>query len=101
MAKNMTWREAVAELTAERQRAESAARIIKRLSAGTDISDMQIAYDEGRAETEAVISALAIALHEGSPDQYPDDFDKRIARDESVVLFNTGGALKYLDVLSR
>ncbi len=27
--------------------------------------------------------------------------DKRIARDESVVLFNTGGALKYLDVLSR
>lgn len=27
--------------------------------------------------------------------------EKRIARDESVVLFNTGGALKYLDVLSR
>jgi threonine synthase len=25
--------------------------------------------------------------------------DKRIARDESVVLFNTGGALKYLDVI--
>jgi threonine synthase len=27
--------------------------------------------------------------------------DKRIARDESVVLFNTGGALKYLDVLTQ
>ena len=26
--------------------------------------------------------------------------DKRIARDETVVLFNTGGALKYLDLLS-
>ncbi len=27
--------------------------------------------------------------------------DKRIARDETVVLFNTGGALKYLDVLGQ
>jgi threonine synthase len=27
--------------------------------------------------------------------------DKRIAADETVVLFNTGGALKYLDVLHR
>ena len=27
--------------------------------------------------------------------------DRRIGRDESVVLFNTGGALKYLDVLHR
>ncbi|MGH9173296.1 MAG: pyridoxal-phosphate dependent enzyme, partial [Vicinamibacterales bacterium] len=26
--------------------------------------------------------------------------DKRIGRNETVVLFNTGGALKYLDVLS-
>jgi len=27
--------------------------------------------------------------------------DGRIRRDETVVLFNTGGALKYLDVLAR
>jgi threonine synthase len=27
--------------------------------------------------------------------------DGRINRDESVVLFNTGGALKYLDVLHQ
>jgi threonine synthase len=27
--------------------------------------------------------------------------EKRIGRDETVVLFNTGGALKYLDVLRR
>jgi hypothetical protein len=25
--------------------------------------------------------------------------DGRVGRDETVVLFNTGGALKYLDVL--
>jgi threonine synthase len=40
-------------------------------------------------EGGAALSALKRLVYEG-----------RVQRDETVVLFNTGGALKYLDVLA-
>src|SRR5687768_9751630 len=64
-AKTLTWQEAVATLTAERERAETAVRIIKRLGGPGDLTAAEIAYGNGRAEIEAVIAALSVALDEG------------------------------------
>jgi hypothetical protein len=61
----MSWQKAVAELTAERGRAESAARVIKRLGSVHDVVRAELTYGNGKAEADAVISAFDIALEEG------------------------------------
>ena len=55
-AETLSWQEAVATLTAERERAETAVRIVKRLGGPGDLTAAEIAYGDGRAETEAAIA---------------------------------------------
>ena len=64
-SETLSWQKAVAELTAERNRAEASVRIIKRLGDRGDITTAEITYGDGRAEAEAVIAALIVALHQG------------------------------------
>jgi hypothetical protein len=87
-SESMGWQKAVATLTAERGRAETAARIIKRLGGPGDLTAAEIAYGDGRAETEAVIAALGVALGEGAPDDLADleaRIDRAVAARETLA----------------
>jgi hypothetical protein len=79
-SQTLSWQSAVAELTAEKQRATTAAGIIKRLGGPGDLAAAEIAYGDGRAETEAVIAALTIALEQGKGADDRADLDARIER---------------------
>jgi uncharacterized caspase-like protein len=60
----MSWQQAVAALTAERERAETAARIVKRLGDAAAVARAERAYGDGKAETDAIVAALTVALAE-------------------------------------
>jgi hypothetical protein len=60
----MSWQQAVAALTAERERAETAARIVKRLGDAATVARAERAYGDGKAETDAIVAALTVALAE-------------------------------------
>jgi len=76
----ISWQSAVAELTAEKERAVTAVGIIKRLGGPGDLTAAEIAYGDGRAETEAVIAALTISLEQGKDPDDRADLDARIER---------------------
>lgn len=70
---SMSWQKAVAELTAERGRAVTAARVIKQLGSVAEIAMAELTYGNGKAEVDAVVSAFDIALEEGDgPDDLAD-----------------------------
>ena len=72
-ANALSWQKAAAELTAELVRAETAVGIVKRLGSPGDLTSAEISYGNGRAEAEAVISALIVALETGgSADGLPE-----------------------------
>ena len=79
-SETLSWQKAVAELTAERNRAEASVLIIKRLGDPGDITSAEIAYGGGRAEAEAVIAALIIALHQGKGADDIVDIDTRMSQ---------------------
>jgi hypothetical protein len=79
-SETLSWQSEVAELTAEKERAVIAAGIIKRLGGPGDVTAAEIAYGDGRAETEAVIAALIIALEQGTGADDRADLDARIER---------------------
>jgi hypothetical protein len=74
-AQAMRWPEAVATLAAERTRAETCGRLLKR-HAGDDkaaLSRGELAYNEAKAEMDAVIAGFIVVLAErGTPPQLPD-----------------------------
>ena len=79
-SKDLSWQSAVAELTTKKERAVTAVGMIKRLGGPGDLTAAEIAYGDGRAETEAAIAALAIALEAGSGANDRADLDARIER---------------------
>ena len=71
----MRWPEAVAALAAERTRAETCGRLLKRhAGTGTDaLSRGALAYDHARADVDGVIAGLIVVLAErGTPPDLPD-----------------------------
>jgi hypothetical protein len=74
-AQAMRWQEAVAALAAERTRAETCVRLLKR-HAGDDkaaLSRGELAYAAAKAEVDAVIAGLTVVLAEqGTPPDLPD-----------------------------
>ena len=62
MPEEVGWQQQVAALAAERTRAETAAALIRRLGGPGDLAMAEIAYGDGRAEVEAVVAALSVAL---------------------------------------
>jgi hypothetical protein len=75
LAQPMRWPEAVAALAAERTRAETCGRLLKR-HAGDDkaaLSRGELAYTDAKAEMDAVIAGLTVVLAErGTPPQLPN-----------------------------
>jgi hypothetical protein len=74
------WQDAVARLTAEKERAEAAARIVKRFADRADAASAELTYAEGKAESDAVIAALTVALHRREPPESLDDLLERITK---------------------
>ena len=79
-AQSRSWQLQVADLTAERHRAETAAAVTKRFGGPGDLTTAEIAYDDGLAETEAVIAAVTVALAEGKGPEPLADLEARLAR---------------------
>jgi hypothetical protein len=81
-AQTIRWPEAVAALAAERTRAETCGRLLKR-HAGDDkaaLSRGELAYNNAKAEMDAVIAGLTVVLAErGTPPQLPD-LEARLTR---------------------
>jgi hypothetical protein len=74
-SQTMRWPDAVAVLAAERTRAETCGRLLKR-HAGDDkaaLSRGELAYNDAKAEMDAVIRGLTVVLAErGTPPALPD-----------------------------
>jgi hypothetical protein len=81
-AQAMRWPEAVAALAAERTRAETCVRLLKRHAGGdaAALSRGELAYTAAKAEVDAVIAGLTVVLMQrGTP---PDlaDLETRLTR---------------------
>jgi hypothetical protein len=79
-AQTMRWPEAVAALAAERTRAETCVRLLKR-HAGNDaaaLSRGERAYAEAKAEVDAVIAGLIVVLAEGGTPPDLADLEARL-----------------------
>jgi hypothetical protein len=78
----MRWPEAVAALAAERARAETCVRLLKR-HAGDDaaaLSRGELAYAEAKADVDAVIRGLIVVLAQGDPPPHLADLEARLTR---------------------
>ncbi|MEM9784566.1 MAG: hypothetical protein AAF899_19100 [Pseudomonadota bacterium] len=71
---DMTWQDAVAELAAERTRAETCVSVLKRHAAddAAALSRGELAYSEAKADIDAVIGSLVVVLAE---DEDPATFE--------------------------
>ena len=61
----MTWPEAVAQLTAERTRAETCVAVLKRYGDKDQVAHGQLTYTNAKADADAVIAGLITALSAG------------------------------------
>jgi hypothetical protein len=74
-AQTMRWPEAVAALAAERTRAETCGRLLKRHAGGNAaaLSRGELAYTAAKADVDAVIAGLTVVLaQQGIPPDLPD-----------------------------
>jgi hypothetical protein len=81
-AQAMRWQDAVAALAAERTRAETCVRLLKR-HAGSDagaLSRGELAYAEAKADVDAVIAGLTVVLAQGDPPPDLADLETRLTR---------------------
>ena len=81
-AQAMRWPEAIAALAAERTRAETCVRLLKR-HAGDDagaLSRGELTYAEAKAEIDAVIAGLTVVIAQGDPPPDLADLETRLTR---------------------
>jgi hypothetical protein len=72
-ARAIGWQEAVARLMAERGRAETGVALLKKHGDEAARSRGELAYGEGRAEVDAIVSGLIVALAQGTePTSLPE-----------------------------
>ena len=78
----ITWQDAIAELAGERTRAETCVRLLKRH--GDDdaaaLSRGEVAYADAKAEVDAVIAGLVVALTQDDDPESLSDLEERLAR---------------------
>jgi hypothetical protein len=81
-AQPLRWQDAVALLAAERTRAETCVRLLKR-SAGGDpdaLSRGELAYSTAKAEMDAVLAGLHVVLAQGGTPPSLPDVEARLTR---------------------
>ena len=92
-AQTMSWQDAVAELAGERTRAETCVRLLKRHGGGDEaaLSRGETAYAQAKAEMDAVIAGLVVALAQDDPPESLSDLKARLTRGvEAREAFCTG-----------
>lgn len=78
MNDQISWQGAVGVLEAERDRATSAAALIRRVGTAGQVTRAELIYGEGMAEANAMISTLIVAVGQGGVDDI-DAVEKRLA----------------------
>jgi hypothetical protein len=79
-AEEIDWQTAVARLASERTKAETCVSILKRHGDPAQISRGELAYGEAKAEVDAVIGALIVALAEQKPPSDPLELEQGMSR---------------------
>jgi hypothetical protein len=74
------WEEAVARLAAEKTRAETCASCLLRLGDGAAVSRGMSAYGAAKAEVDAVIAGLVVALAKGAEPASLPELEARLTR---------------------
>ena len=74
------WQETVTALTAERGRAMTAVGLIQRLGGEGDKATAELTYGEGKAEADAVVSGLVVALEQGKGANDLASLETRLAK---------------------
>lgn len=74
------WQEAVLRLSAERGRAENAARLLKQLGDKAAVDHGRLIYGDGRAEVDALIDGLLVALAQGEGPSSLPELEARLQR---------------------
>jgi hypothetical protein len=68
----MTWAEAVAQVTGVRTKAETSAALLKKFGDSGHLAHGQLIYSDAKAETDAVIAGLIVAVSaQGKPESLP------------------------------
>ena len=78
----ITWQDAIAELAGERTRAETCVRLLKRHAGGdaAALSKGELAYADAKAEVDAVIAGLVVALTQDDDPDSLSDLKSRLTR---------------------
>jgi hypothetical protein len=79
-AQTIGWQEAVARLAAERTRAETCAALLKKHGDETARSRGGLAYGEAKAEVDAVVAGLVVALAQSAAPGSLPDLEARLRR---------------------
>ncbi len=79
-ARAIGWQEAVARLSGERGRAETAVAVLKRYGDDAAIARGALAYAEAKDQMDAVIAGLKAALAAGKAPNSLPDLEARLAR---------------------
>jgi hypothetical protein len=82
LAQPMRWPEAVAALAAERTRAETCVRLLKRHAGGdaAALSRGELAYAAAKADVDGVIAGLTVVLTQGGTPPDLGDLEARLTR---------------------
>jgi hypothetical protein len=79
-AQDIDWQVAVSRLAAERTRAETCVSLLKRHGDPAQISRGELAYGSAKAEVDAVIGTLIVALAEQKPLGDPLELEQGMSR---------------------
>jgi hypothetical protein len=81
-AQTIRWPEAVAALAAERTRAETCVRLLKRYAAGNAgaLSRGELTYADAKADMDAVVRGLIVVLAQGGTPAGLSDLEARLTR---------------------
>jgi hypothetical protein len=95
MNSSITWPEAVAQLTSARTKAETCVALLKKYGNETQVSRGQLTYTNAKADADAVIAGLIVALSTG---QQPASLSSLQAKLNSSVsgLAEFGGSVADL-----
>lgn len=81
-AQEITWQDAVARLAAERTRAETCARLLKRHAVDDEaaLSRGELTYSDAKAEVDAVIAGLIVVLAQNGTPPSLSDLEARLSQ---------------------
>ena len=76
----MTWAEAVAQLASARTKAETSAAILKKFGDSGHVARGQLIYSDAKAEADAVIAGLIVALSAKGEPESLSSLQERVER---------------------